>query len=173
MRRRGATRPDLRHAASQRRAFSLLEAAIVTVALALAVPPAFVMLGDVAAGQGERLRAVQASTLAEAVLETVLADVASDEDGLGFEALADDAAYIDTPFTGLRARLALIAAPYEDAGLTYDIAIGGLVAADGVASGDALQDVHRVVTVTVTAPAASGADDLSMPFSVLVTEIQP
>lgn len=144
-----------------RRGASLIEAVLVVVLLALAVPPALRLMEDVAAGRADAVNAVRAATLASGVLETVLADVA-----LGGDVLSDMNGYLQTPTTGLQARLALLAGPYEAVGLSYAVAASGLVDATGLTSGDPDRDVYRIVTVTVEFPAARGGR-IAAPMSVM------
>ena len=91
--------------ANSHRAFTLLEAIIVVLVLALSVPPTVAWLGDSAARRADSVNAVRASALATTVMETILADASSTSPSLGFGAFANSAAYLDTASTGLRARL--------------------------------------------------------------------
>jgi hypothetical protein len=102
------------------------------------------------------------------VLESVKADVASASPGLGFAALANSASYLDTPLTGLRARLATTLQPMLDMGLAYEVSIGELVNENGVVDASVPKNIFRIVTVTVTAPSASGPE-LSIQVSCVVT----
>lgn len=134
----------------RRRGFTLIEAIAAIVILGLIAPVSMVTLRDAAAARSESIQMTRASWLACAVMETVLADAASDEDGLGFAAFADADAYLNTPGAGLAARFAGTTAFYEGLGFGWALDIGGLVSASGVATGEADEDVYRVVTVTVS-----------------------
>ena len=87
------------------RAFSLLEAVAVTLVLALAVPPLAVWLVSATDDRADTVSTAQATILASAVLETVMADAASTDPTLNVASLNDSAAYLNAPGTGLRARL--------------------------------------------------------------------
>lgn len=140
------------------RAFTLAEAAIVTMVLALTVPPAVAMLSEVGRGQADAVQAARATTLAQSLLEQVVADTMSDDAAFGFAGLDDAAAYE----SGLRTRLAGVVVPAETAGLSWGIVIGPLVSASGSATGDTAQDVFRLVTVTVETPLSSESRTLSL-----------
>jgi hypothetical protein len=139
---------------SRRRAVTLIEAMIVVVVLALAVPPMLAMTADVVDARVESVRISEATALAQGIAEHVLADVhaTSDSTGepVGLGAMADSAAYMDHPASGLRARLAWIAEPYESRGITWSVEIGELCNADGHATGDAGADLYRRVRVLVS-----------------------
>ncbi|MCA9281638.1 MAG: type II secretion system protein [Phycisphaeraceae bacterium] len=150
-----------------RRGFSLIEAIAAIVILGLVAPVSMVTLRDAAAARSETIQLTRATWLANAVLETVLADLSSEDASLGFAALADAGAYLTTPVTGLEARLAGTTSFYEGLGFSWTLAIGDLVASDGEASGEADEDIYRVVAVTVSwVGAAHGSKDYEV--SVLV-----
>jgi hypothetical protein len=152
--------------AKVRRGFSLVECVVIIVALAIAVPASVAF--DRASQQRElSLDIARATSLAQAVLEHVLADASSSTPGLGLPAFADGTAYVDTAVTGLRARLALLSAPYEAAGHTWTLSVGGLVDPTGVVHADPMQNNYRIVTVTVNFRDPSGADR-SVPVSTMV-----
>jgi hypothetical protein len=148
---------------SRRSAFTLIEAVAVVLVLALIVPPTLGWMQGTAARRADAVAAMRATTLATAVVETVMADVASSAPGMGFAALATPATYIDTPVVGLRARLASVTGVYEAQGLTYTVEIGALVNSSLAVDADAALNLFRVVTVRVTAPSATGA-----PFEIVV-----
>ncbi len=133
-----------------RRAFSLIEALAVIVVLGIAIPPASMLLVDAGGARRDAVMTARATWLATGVLEHVLADVNSAEPNRGFAALADSALYLDDPTDGLLARLAVTIAFYQGLGLDAAVAISGLVAADGTATGDVYQDLFRRVSVTVS-----------------------
>ncbi len=152
-----------------RRAFSLLEVIAVVIALAFAVPTMLAWFNDSATSQIDAVNINRASTLATAVMEHVIADVASNQSGQGFTALGNRITYLDTPSTGLRARIATIAAPYESIGFSWDLTIGSLTDYRGTASGDVRLDVFRLITVNVTLPSARGGT-LTLPVSFRLTD---
>lgn len=138
------------------RAFSLLEVVAVVIALAFAVPTMLAWFQDSTSSQIDAVNINRASTLATAVMENVIADIASTQPNQGFTALADRTAYLDTASTGLRARLASITSPYASMGFSWDITIGSLTDYRGTVTGSSRLDVFRQVTVTVTFPSARG-----------------
>ncbi len=154
----------------KRSGFTLIEVVIAVVVLALAVPPVLNLMDSASAGRVNAINTTRATCLSTAVLETVLADLTSTDSSLGFDALADSAAYLDEPTTGLYARLAPIMASYTDVGLTYTVEIGPLVSANGVVSGDTGENIFRVVTVNVGFVSANSASFV-MPVSIMVSEL--
>ena len=139
----------------------------VVVGLALGVPGGLNALRDGERARQQAANTTRATLLATAVLEAIMADVASDAPGLGFAALASPSTYLDTPGDGLYDRLETTLEPFSDAGLGYSVSIGGLVSADGSATGDADLDLFRTVIVTVTFPGPAGTT-LSMLSGVMV-----
>ncbi|MBZ0171499.1 MAG: type II secretion system GspH family protein [Phycisphaerales bacterium] len=155
-----------------RRAFTLIETVLVITVIAITVPLSTRMMGDASADRADSVNALRAGTLAEAVLESVIADVQSDAAGLGVAALADAAAYLGTPSTGFRDRAAPTTRFYTDLGFTYTLDIGPLVASDGATSGDDDLDRFRVVTARVSWPSARGGN-LELAVSTFVGEVMP
>lgn len=153
----------------KRRAFSLVETVVVIVALGVAVPPTVMWLDQATDQRTDALMAGRAVTMAGAVMETVLADVASDARGMGFAALAAPATYLDAPTTGLRARLAAPITMYTNAGMTYDVSVGPLSDRNGSTTGPAADRLFRTVTVTVRFPTSRGETQVSM--AAMVTEL--
>lgn len=143
-----------------RRATTLIEAVVVVMVIALAVPPMLTVVNSTADSRAEAVTISVATTLAHGVMERVLADVYAGEEAPGIEALADADAYLNAPGTGLYERLEWLAEPYEDRGITYTVEIGALVGAEGLATGDASSDVYRKVEVVVGVPGATGRFDL-------------
>lgn len=150
--------PPERSRRFSRRAFTLIEAVVVIVVLAVSLPPTIMWLDASTSRQADAASATRATFLATAVLESIKADVASTTPGLGFAAMADQAAYLDTSFTGLRARLNPVVQPMLDMGLEYDVTIGALVNENAVVDASPAKNLFRIVTVTATAPSASGPD---------------
>lgn len=134
----------------KRRGFSLLETLAVMVVLAIAVPPASMMLADAGRARRDAVMMARATWLATGVLEHVLADVNSPAAGLGFDALDDSATYLDDATTGLYARLDSMMSFYDALGLSATVTIGPLADASGAVTGDADQDLFRTITVNVS-----------------------
>jgi len=152
------------------RAFSLIEVVMVVVILAIAVPPTLGILMDNASSRADTIHTSRASMLASSVLEGIIADVASVEDGLGFGALDDPGAYLDTPTTGFVARMRPITDDYAALGITYTVEIGELVDSGARVSVNEDENIFRVVTVRVRYRSSNGAD-LVMPVSVMVSSL--
>jgi hypothetical protein len=108
--------------------------------------------------------------MASSVIESILADLSSSDPSLGFDALADSNAYLNTPGTGLVARLSSLLAPYTDTGFSYSVIISDLVREDGTVSADANENIFRVVTVRVGFTSASSAS-YQLPVSIMVSAI--
>ncbi|MCC6969454.1 MAG: hypothetical protein IT434_04460 [Phycisphaerales bacterium] len=140
----------------RRRASTLLECIVVVVVLALAVPPTLSWMAQASDERADQVNSIRAVTLAQGVIENIMADCMSTSAGLGFSALADSATYLDAPTTGLRARLAGVVSPYEALGYNYSVSIGASVDATGVVNADTTLNLFRIVTVTVSFPLADG-----------------
>lgn len=139
--------------------------------LGIAVPVSVSWMQVSAADRADATNSLRATAMATAIAEHVIADSVSTATGLGMDAFSDPAAYMDTPATGLRARLAGHLDVYAGAGFSYDITIGGLVGPKGVATGDTSLDVCRRVSLTVNFPGARGGT-LSMTLEFVVTSPQ-
>lgn len=153
-----------------RTAFTLIEVVIAIVVLAIAVPPTLNLMDSSASGRVDAIQTTRATFLATIVLESILADMTSAEETLGFESLADADAYLNTPTTGLYARLESITEPYQSFGLTYTVEIGSLIDSSGLESEDDADNVFRTLTVFVVIPTAS-ASTTTMPVSLTVSEM--
>jgi prepilin-type N-terminal cleavage/methylation domain-containing protein len=155
---------------SRRRAFSLLECVVVVLLLAIAVPTTAMFLDQRAAQRADAVQALRASTLAQGVLEHVLADAASNAPGLGYAAFADANSYLNTPTTGLNARIAPLLNFYDDLGVACQVTIGSPVSISGTATGVPANDIFRVVTVRVTATSTTAAP-IDVSVSSFVTDL--
>ncbi|MBK9189258.1 MAG: prepilin-type N-terminal cleavage/methylation domain-containing protein [Phycisphaerales bacterium] len=149
-----------------RRGFTLIEAVIVVVVIAIAIPPTLLWFDSAVSRRADAVSTLRATTLATLVLEHIIADVNSDAAGLGYAALASPATYLDTPGTGLRARLSSATGMYQSMGLSYQVTIGAPTDYRGVVTGTGA-DLFRRVTVTITIPRADGAP-VAMPVSAMV-----
>ena len=154
-----------------RPAFTLLEAVMVILVLALAVPPTVAFLDQSASARADAVNTTRATTLAQCVMENVLADASSTAPGLGYAAFADMTTYRDTPTTGLRDRISPMTGLFTGMGMSYTVGASAPVASTGTTSGVVDQDIFRVVTVTVTFESAQQATPLSIALSALVTEL--
>ena len=155
---------------SHHRAFTLIEVIIAVIVLAIAVPPTLNMMDSAASGRVDAINTTRATFLSTIVLETVMADMNSRHETLGFAALADEEAYLNTDTVGLYDRLVDSTQAYTDVGLSYTVSIGELVGSDGEVSEDEEENVFRVVTVRVAYVSAS-RDAFDMPVSVMVSEM--
>jgi len=149
--------------------FTLIEVIIAVIVLAIAVPPTLNLMESSAAGRVDAINTTRATFLSTIVLESVLADMTSNDPALGFGALMDAQAYLSTPTLGLYDRLAPVTDSYTNVGLTYTVVIGELVASDGVVSVNTSENVFRSITVNVSFPSATAASAV-MPVSLMVSE---
>lgn len=149
-----------------RRAFTLIESVICVVVLALAVPPTLELMNQVSADRADAVNTERAATLAQSLLETVLADVASNHENLGFTALNDASTYS----TGFQSRTASLTAAYAAVGMEHQLQISGLVDRTGSVNLDASENIFRTVTVVITFPSARG-EDYVMPMAIVVGDL--
>jgi hypothetical protein len=152
--------------------FSLIESVVIIIVLAMAVPPSLQLLDSAAASRADSINTTRATLLGMSVMEHILADVYSSDPALGFDALADSEAYLNTAGTGLVDRLASVADVYAALGISFSVEIGPLAQADGTTSGDPDLDVYREITVVISYPSATEGV-LDMPISAIVSEISP
>ncbi len=152
------------------RGFTLIEVVVIVLVLAIAVPPTLELLMSNAASRANTINTSRATLLASSVLECVIADVASGDASLGFDALTDSAVYLDAETTGLYARMAAPTQALRDLGFTYEVEIGGLVSSDGSVSLDEDENIFRTVTVLVGYPSSDGGS-YSLPLSVMVSSL--
>ena len=154
----------------RRRAFTLVESLAVVVVLSIAIPPAVSMMADAARAQADSVSTTRATWFATALLEQVIADVNSDDAGLGFAALADSNVYLTTPKVGFNDRNGPLIAHYSGLGLTHSVLIGDLADAGGVVTGDADEDVFRTITVGVAWTTLKG-DSRTLSIGCVVTDL--
>ena len=144
---------------------------MVILVLALAVPPTIAFLDQSASARADAVNTTRATTLAQCVMENVLADASSTAPGLGYTAFADMATYRNTPTTGLRDRISPMTGLYTGMGMAYTVSASAPVSSSGTATGVIAQDIFRVVTVTVTFESAQQSMPLSIALSALVTDL--
>ena len=149
-----------------RRAFSLFEALAVIIVVAIAVPPIAAIASSRAMAVSDATRRHAAMLLAAGVMESILADSESTSTDLGFEGFAR-ADYLTAPVIGLRPRLTEMAEPAGALGVSYDVAIGSCVDADGSPASDDAPGALRLITATASWTNAQG-DPESLPLSTLV-----
>lgn len=155
-----------------RRGFTLIEAVIAIVVLAIAVPATTAMIRDATVARADSAQTARALWLGQAICEQILADAASADPSLGMEGFTDQHAYVGAAETGLRDRLETLLSDYEPFGMDFELSIGPLVAVSGTASGDPDRDVYRSIEVRVLWRSATG-DQNSMPLSLIVTDLTP
>lgn len=153
-----------------RRGFTLIEVVTMVLVLAIAVPPTLEILVNSSASRVNVINTARATMLANNVLEGILADVASGDETLGFEALIDADAYLNIPTTGFIDRMESSTQAFTSLGLDYRVDISALHSSDGLVSGDEEDNVFRTVTVRVSYPSADGAD-YELPVSLMVAEL--
>lgn len=155
-----------------RRGFTLIEAVIAIVVLAIAVPATTAMIRDATVARSDSAQTARALWLGNAICEQILADAASNDPSLGMEAFADQNAYTNAPGTGLRDRLETLLSDYEAFGIDFELSIGPLVTVSGTSSGDPERDVYRSIEVRILWRNASSGQ-ASMPLSLIVTDLTP
>lgn len=156
--------------AHRRVGFSLIEVVIAVIVLSIAVPPVLSMLDSASGGRTDAINTTRATLMATCVLEMVMGDLSSSAPGLGFEALSDPDAYLETPTTGLRDRLAPIVDVYTDAGFAWELDIGEPVNADGTVSADQDENIFRLVRVRIIYPSSTNAA-FELPVSIMVSAL--
>ena len=150
------------------RGFTLVEVVVIVLVLAIAVPPTLELLMGNAASRANTINTSRATVLASSVLECVIADVASADGSLGFDALADSDAYLNADGTGLYDRMSAPTQAFAELGFTYEVEIGALVGSDARVSADEDENIFRTVTVRVRYPSSDGGS-YALPVSVLVS----
>lgn len=158
---------------SVRRAFTLIEAIAAIVVLSILITPTVAMLRDSTTARVDATQQTRATLLAAAVLEQVEADVASSSSSLGMTALASSGTYLNTPGTGLVARMANLTSAYTSKGLAWALNVGPLVSADTTTTGDSLKDVYRWVSVSVSWTSARSGAAKTFTTGLLVTDTTP
>ncbi len=132
-----------------RRAFTLIEAIASIVIIATIVPTSVLMLRDATTARIDAVQTTRATWFATAVAEQIKADAASTSPALGTPAFADANAYLNTPSTGLYARLSDLSTFYNTSAITYTVTISTLVSDSGTATGNVAEDIYRYIQVNV------------------------
>lgn len=154
----------MQHLSPIRRAFTLTEAIVIVVVLAIAVPPTITTLRDASLAGVNHRRTVEAETYARAILETILADVYADTSSINFDGIASA-----TYESDLSARLDGLEQFYAFLGFTFDLTVSARVGHDGQPAAPG-SDLYRYVTVTVSHTAGAQPRELAR-ASVLVADI--
>lgn len=166
------THPPPQSSRGRQRGFTLIEALLVVVVIATLVPPATTMMRDASLARSDSTHITRATLLAQGVMEQVLADAASPSGSLGMAAFASSSTYLDSPVTGLRARLSGLTSVYTASGHAWTLSIGSLVSASGALTDDSTRDVYRRISVSVTWNSGrSGARSFTL--TALVTDLTP
>jgi len=142
-----------------RRATTLIEAVVVVIVLAVAIPPSLSWLAQGADRRADAITVIKATTLASAVLEQVMADSITSDIG------ADSASYLGAAGTGLQTRLGTLTSAYS--GLAWTLSIGSRVNSLLVVTGSTTTDLYRVVGVTI-AYTDSGGTPRTLALSTVV-----
>jgi len=128
--------------ARRRLGVTLVETMALIIVATIAIPPLASLAVSSSRAVVDERRMFQTAWLATAVTEQIVADAASGEDAMTLEAMGDAAYAAD-----LRARLATLSSAYEDVGVTYSIAFGTPVDAEGNAVDADDPTATRLVTV--------------------------
>lgn len=147
-----------------RRAFTLTEAIVIVVVLAIAVPPTISTLRDASLAGVNHRRTVEAETFARAILETILADVYADTSSINFDDIASASYESD-----LSARLEGLDQFYAARGFAFDLTVSARVGHDGQPAAPG-SDLYRYVTVSVSHVSGAQPKDLAR-ASVLIADI--
>jgi prepilin-type N-terminal cleavage/methylation domain-containing protein len=137
------------HRKSVHRGFTLIEAVVAIVVLAIAVPAGLALMRDAAIARMTSAKTARAFWLANAIAEQMMADIDSNDAGLGFEAMANPTSYVEDAPDALRTRLAPVVTDAVAEGFFWSITAGALVDATGASTGDPTHDLYRNVTVQV------------------------
>ena len=126
------------------------------VLVAIAVPPMAAIARSHAHAAGDAARRHTAVHLAAGVVEAILADAESTDPRLGFPGLARPD-YVESEVDGLRMRLGSMLEPAAAMSIDFDVALSEPFSNSGDPAGSADPLAMRIVTVTATWQAMSGA----------------
>ena len=127
-----------------RRGTTLIEAVVVVLVLAIAVPPTISGMMGSATRRADAIQITRATALAASVLDQIMCDAITVDIGLS------PTNYVDTAVTGLRARVAGTTSLYTNLGMSYTVTIGPKVGSSLVATGLVATDLFRQVTVAAS-----------------------
>jgi type II secretory pathway pseudopilin PulG len=150
------------------RGFTLIEAVLIVLMIALAVPPAVRMMTEASAERADRVLLAAAMSYAQGIADQVMADVS----GGGLAVLDDAGAYLASPGTGLWDRLSWISEPYEARHLTESVDVSEAVGWRGAVAADESENLYRVVTVRVGVPMSDG-ELVEVPVALMLGEPNP
>lgn len=141
-----------------RRGMSLIEVVTAVVVLSIAVPPTMHILADAASARNDSITTTRAALYAQALIEQIIADAASQAPGLGPHAFEDSQHYLN----GLSDRLQTLLQPYTSVGMTHAIEIGPLAQPDGTIAQQPEENQFRRVTVEVSFSSSRGTQSLNV-----------
>lgn len=147
----------------------MVEAVLVVVVIALAVPVTLRALDEAGRSARHAARVERASTFAGAIMETVTADAHSPL--IGFNGISAPE-YLSDPAAGLDTRIVPLVELYAADGLTHELEIGEASDADGSVTGDPARDVFRAVTVRVSWTDTRGQES-AVEMTTLVGDLVP
>jgi prepilin-type N-terminal cleavage/methylation domain-containing protein len=145
-----------------RHGVTLVELIVAMVIVGIAVPPILAMVSTALERQHESLERTRATLLAEALIETVLAD-----SYVGAESIDVESA--DYP-QGVADRLGSLAAFYAELGYEWDLRVRGPLDAS-LTETDTGSDLFYEVTATVRYRPSGAEVRLDYPLSVVVTQM--
>lgn len=141
------------------RAFTLIEAVLVVLVLAVTVPAGMRMIRSSERSQQEAERVLAATTIASSVAEQIVADVEAIE-RFGPGAFDDKATYLNDPTDGLLARTAWLLDSPTTQDMSLEIVIGEPDQVPAPAG-------FRAITITVVIPSL-WQGERRMPLQLLV-----
>lgn len=131
----------------KRRGFTLIEGVTAVIVLSLALPITVTMLSDATTARVASVQRERVTLLVDLLRGSVVADGAAISDGYGLSGIQQPSYETD-----LRARLAPLTQPYEDAGLAWSLSTAALVGPRSVVEADADLNAYLPVTITVSWP---------------------
>lgn len=151
------------------RGFTLIEAIITIVVLAIAVPSVLAMVHDASLSRIDASNNSRAVWLTRSISEQLLADASSDHPALGMAAFDDPHTYLHSMPNGLRSRLRDLTDDYATFGIEWSVILGDVVSADLSATADPSRDLYRPAAIVITIPGA-GSGPRTMQTIILLTD---